>query len=91
VGALFDGAKEGRPQGSAEGPAGDHNIVGAVGGNVVDVPGGYQVTNGRLAVTNTYRGMSTTEIYNITGNAYAIVRQRRPQGRISVTFGSAGY
>jgi hypothetical protein len=73
------------------GPAGDHNVVGAVG-NVVNVPGGYQVTNGRLAVTNTYGGASTTAIFNITGNAYAIVRQPGgPGGRISVTFGSAGY
>ena len=72
------------------GPAGEENSVGVLG-NLVDVPGGYQVTNGRLAITQTYRNQTTTLIFNITGNAYAIVRQRDPRGRISVTFGSAGY
>jgi hypothetical protein len=56
------------------------------------MPEGYQVTNGRLAITQTYRNQTTTLIFNITGNAYAIVRQPGgPGGRISVTFGSAGY
>jgi hypothetical protein len=75
-----------------QGQGGEINTVGVVGGNHVNVPGGYQVTNGRLALTRTQGGVTTTGIFNITGNAYAIVRQRGgPGGRISVTFGSAGY